>query len=359
MKKRGFPKGVSEYQDRHGKWRLRYRAKGQPTRSFKAAWGTPEAEAELAAFRRGDHAEPPSSITRHAPGSIADLVSRFLASGEFRGGGPSTQIKTRGILDAFRTAHGTKRVAAVGWTHLEAIVLKKAEVHPAAARNMRKTLKRLFRHAVKVGMIASNPMDLVGPIRHDKSNTGFHAWTEEEIATYRAHWPLGTKQRLAMELLLWTDQRRGDMVKMGPQHVRDGRIHLRQGKGSKAMGIPIAPQLATAIAATPVTGHMAFLVTAYGKPFTPPGFGIRFKEWCRAAGLPHCSAHGLRKAMARRMGELGATNLQIKAVGGWSNDREVAIYTESANQIALAETAIALVSDWEMANPETRLAKNG
>jgi integrase len=239
---------------------------------------------------------------------------------------------------------------------LEAIILKKADTHPAAARNMRKLLKRLFRHAVKVGMIQSNPMDLVGPIRQDKANTGFHAWTEAEIDAYRAHWPLGTKQRLAMELLLWTDQRRGDMVKMGPQHVRGGRIYLRQGKGSKALGIPIAPQLATAIAATPVSGHMAFLVNDYGRPYTPAGFGIRFKQWCTAAGLPHCTAHGLRKAMARRMGELGATNLQIKAVGGWSNDREVAIYTESANQIALADTAIALVSDWEMANPETRLA---
>ena len=30
-------------------------------------------------------------------------------------------------------------------------------------------------------------------------------------------------------------------------------------------------------------------------------FGNKMREWCNQAGLPHCSAHGLRKAMSRRL----------------------------------------------------------
>jgi len=59
------------------------------------------------------------------------------------------------------------------------------------------------------------------------------------------------------------------------------------------MDIRLQPDLAAIIDATP-SGHLTFLITEYGKSFTANGFGNRFKDWCRQANLPHCSAHGLR-----------------------------------------------------------------
>ena len=57
-------------------------------------------------------------------------------------------------------------------------------------------------------------------------------------------------------------------MRLGPQHVRDDRIRYRQAKNEHRnpvdMDIPLHPDLAGAIAAT-TSGHLSFMVTAYGK----------------------------------------------------------------------------------------------
>jgi len=97
--------------------------------------------------------------------------------------------------------------------------------------------------------------------------------------------------------------------------------------------------LAAIIGATP-SGHLTLLATEYGRPFTPAGFGNAFKDWCRQANLPHCSAHGLRKAMASRLAERGATAHQIMSVTGHRSLEEVERYTRAARQAKLADSAM-------------------
>jgi integrase len=122
----------------------------------------------------------------------------------------------------------------------------------------------------------------------------------EEVVQYEERHPIGTKARLALCLLLWTGVRRSDVVRLGKQ--RDGGwLKLTQTKNHKrrpvTIEIPILPQLQRMLDASP-TGDMAYLVTEYGRPFTVPGFGNKFRQWCNQAGLRQCSAHGLRKAGA-------------------------------------------------------------
>jgi integrase len=138
------------------------------------------------------------------------------------------------------------------------------------------------------------------------------------------------------------------MIRMGRQHVEDGRIRIRQQKTGKALMVPIAPQLKAVLDAVP-PGQMTFLVTEFGKPFTAAGFGNWFRERCNEAGLPQCSAHGLRKAMSRRLAELGASHSQGKALTGHVTDKEFSRYAADADQVALADQA--------MANLATGLAK--
>lgn len=351
--KRRFPDHVSEYRDRHGKYRLRYRRTGCKTYNFKHAYGTKEFELELTACRAGTKIKIEPGAENVIPGTIADLVARFYQSGTFKAGNAMTQRKNRGILDTFKAAHAAKTVTNIQFEHLDAIIARKAEKHPPAAANLRKQLKRLFKHAVKLRMRADNPADLTAPVR-GKKGAGYHSWSEVEIAQFRGYHPLGTKPRLALELILWTDQRKGDAIALGPKDIINGRLAIDQDKTGKILHIKVAPQLTDAIKAMPVTGTDTFLVTSYGKPFSPAGFGIRFREWCDKAGLEHCTAHGLRKAGARRAADLGATQQELKALGGWSNDREVALYVERANQAALADRTIDTVSAWEMANLDPR-----
>jgi integrase len=164
-----------------------------------------------------------------------------------------------------------------------------------------------------------------------------------------------------MELALNTGQRRSDLVRMGKQHVRDGRIHITQQKTKTKLAIPIHPDLQAVLDAIPPE-HLTFLTTGYGQPFTPAGFGGWFKAACNSAELPKaCSAHGLRKAACRRLAEAGCSANVIASISGHRTLKEVARYTTAADQERLADTAIRALSgperEQELANPETRLAK--
>jgi integrase len=119
---------------------------------------------------------------------------------------------------------------------------------------------------------------------------------------------------------------------MGRQHIRDCVVHVTQSKTGVTLAIPIHPALAAIIDATP-TNHLTFLVTEYGQPFTPAGFGNWFREQCDAAGLPaRCAAHGLHKAACRRLAEAGCSANVIAAVSGHRSLREVERYTRAADQ---------------------------
>lgn len=158
-----------------------------------------------------------------------------------------------------------------------------------------------------------------------------------------------------MELILWTDQRKVDAIHLGRQHMRSGKFVIRQSKTGKRLVLAIAPPLAAAIDAMPPSDAMCFIMTEWGRPFSVKGFGGWFREQCDAAGLPKCTAHGLRKATMRRMAELEMPNKSMKSVSGHSMDDEVARYTEAANQERLADSAIRQLVEWEMSNLEPRL----
>jgi integrase len=113
--------------------------------------------------------------------------------------------------------------------------------------------------------------------------------------------------------------------------------------------IPIIAALKKIIDASPC-GDLTFLVTELGRPFSSAGFGNRFRQWCNDAGLKHCSAHGLRKAAAARLAELGATEHEIMAVTGHRTSKEVTRYTRAAQQKILAERAMAKLAAGQKAN---------
>jgi integrase len=203
---------------------------------------------------------------------------------------------------------------------------------------------------------AANPVEEAGRIKAPKTG-GYHTWSEAEIGQYQARHPLGTRARLALEIMLWTWQRRGDARLFGPSDLKDGKFNYRQGKTGKELWLPAAPQLLDAIAAMQRVGLRTYLVTEFGKPFSAAGCGNKMREWCDEAGLSHCTSHGLRKAGARRAAQLGAGNQGLKAVGGWSGESEVAIYTAAVEQEALAAVTLGRVIEDDLANHGSEIAK--
>jgi integrase len=331
---RRLPKFVHGFIDRHGKPRFYFRRAG-----FKKVPlpGLPWSPEFMTAYEEALAGQPvKAGASRVKPGSLRALAVSYFASPAFLATKPSTQYAYRNVIDRLCLEHGDKRAATLQREHVVRLMASRAG-KPAAANTLRRALRALMQHAVEVGLRPDDPTRDVKPIR--VKSDGYHSWTDDEIARFEARHPVGTRARLAFALLLYTGQRRSDVVHMGRQHIRDGVLHIRQVKTGIEVSMPIHPALAAIIAEAPAD-HLTFLTTQYGQPFTPTGFGHWFLDMCRRAGLPHCSSHGLRKAAARRLAEAGATVHEIGAVTGHASLKEIARYTRAADRKRLAQAAM-------------------
>jgi integrase len=334
------PKYCQGFVDRHGKARWYLRRPGFKRVALPGLPWTPQFMAAYEAAMAGETVSAAVGSKRTKPGSIAALVASYYQSTEYRNLKPITQKTYRSVMEPFREQHGDKPVAAMQREHVKAIVAKVAD-RPAASNNWLKAIKILMRHAVETGMRRDDPT--LGLRKMRTGSSGFRTWTEEEIERFHARHPIGSRARLALDLLLHTGQRRADVVRMGRQHVRGGVLTITQQKTGTEVSIPLHPDFIASLDALP-TRNMTFLLTEYGKPFTPDGFGNWFRDRVVEAGLPKgLSSHGLRKAACRRLAEAGCTANEIMSISGHKNLKEVTTYTEAASRSALARRAMKAV----------------
>lgn len=350
-RRRWLPDNVTEYRDRHGKPRYRYRKTGQKSYTFKSVPGSEAFRQEYDACVSGI-AAPVVAPGKNAiiSGSFNDLIARYYRSPDFLDPSERTRVVYRGVIERWRVKYGHAVVRDLQAKHVETMMAEMLP-HKTAANMLRKRLRALMQFAIRQGMANTNPVAATRPFKIEGG--GFHTWNEDEIAAYEGRHPLGTKARLALDLMLWTGQRGGDARVMGPGSIRDKRLVVTQEKTGVTVSLPILAPLASSILAAP-SGALVFLISEHGKPFSRKGFGNKMRQWCDEAGLPQCSAHGLRKAASRRFAEAGCSNQQIKAWTGHTTDSEVSRYTAAADQQALSDAA----ADLLLANLRERLAKS-
>ena len=152
-----------------------------------------------------------------------------------------------------------------------------------------------------------------------------------------------TRERLAFDLLLYTGLRRGDAVRLGRQHVKNGVFKIVTEKNGVVVEAPILAPLMRSIAAGP-SGDLAFIAGERGLPMAKESFGNWFREVCKSAKVPG-SAHGLREAGATRAAENGATTTELKALFGWTDDAMPGHYTKTANRARVATGASSKMLD--------------
>ena len=246
----------------------------------------------------------------------------------------------RGILEAICEKHGTKPYALMEPRHVTQILDEKFNL-PGAANNRLKALRHLFDWAISQKYSDKNPAREVRYLA--TSSEGIYTWTVEEVREYEACHPIGTKARLAMDLLLLTGVRKSHVVRLGRQFEKNERLNFVEVKDHirkpKRRSIPILPSLRISIDACP-SDHETYLVTAFGQSFTVNGFGNWFRKRCDEAGLPHCSAHGLRKAGATIAAVRGATANELMAIFGWKSLKQAELYTRKASERLLIDGAM-------------------
>jgi integrase len=335
---------VVEDADRHGNVRIYFRRPGFAKIRLRGLPGSEEFQTVYAAALAKTEAGKAKGKTSQAErGSLAWLCLNYYQSADFRRLDGRTQHVRRLILDGL-CKRGAGPLPYNKLTPLSILKWRDAKADwPESANALIKALRQLYAFAIEYRHATKNPAK---DVKYLKGNSdGFHSWSEEEIARFDACHPVGSMARLALALLLYTGQRRSDIVIFGRQHVRGEWLHFTQQKNRArkpiTLTLPVHPELQRIIEATP-SGALTFLVTEFGRPFTANGFGNRFRKWCDEAGLPpQCSAHGLRKAAATRLAEAGASELEIRAITGHQTSREVSRYTKAASQKLLAKSAMA------------------
>ncbi len=331
------PQYVHSFVDRHGKPRFYFRRSGFKRMPLPGLPWSPEF---MAAYEAAIAKTPRVDIgsSRTVAGTVNAVVIGYFGSAAFHNLAPASRRQYRDILERFRREHGDKRIGTLERRNVMAMLDAKSGT-PGAARDFLRCLRVVIRYAMNIGLRAEDPT--IGIRVAQPKTDGWHTWTEDDIATFEARYPINSKPRLALALLLFTGQRRADVIRLGPQHARDGVLSVRQQKTGAALAIPVTAALATVLEATPKS-HLTFLVTDRGEPFQPATFTKWFGRCCDAAGLPKgCSAHGLRKAACRRLAEAGCSANEIAAISGHASLREVERYTRAADQARMARNAVA------------------
>lgn len=327
---------VQIFKDRHGVERYYFRRAGCPRVALPGPVGAPEF---LAAYHAALAQEPPPAASRKAPeaGTFGKLALDYMASVHFRRTKASSQAVTRSILERFAAAHGHRTVAGMKRRHVEAIVSAMHET-PAAANNLLSRLRMLIKFAIAHDLVRH---DVTRGIPFYREGS-IHTWTDAELMQFEERWPVGTRQRTAYALALFTGQRRSDVVRMtwADYDAAAGTIRVKQMKTGTELLVPVHAALREALEAWP-RNHIAILANAKGHGTSIHGFGGFMADAIARAGLPsRCVLHGLRKAAARRLAEAGCSALQIMAVTGHKTLAEVQRYAAQAQQEPMARDAI-------------------
>lgn len=299
-----------------------------PRTRIRSDFGTPEFDTEYRAALAGT---PVRKSKDKATGTLAWLVDRYRETNAWTGLALETRQRRENILLAVLEKAGHQPFTRITKA---AIVAGSGRRTLFQAKHFMDTVRGLFRWAAAAGLVKVDPTAGVAYPRLPDTG-GFPPWDEADVAAYEGRWPIGTRERVWLDVLLYTGLRRGDAVRLGRQHVRNGIATIKTGKTGTEVTLPILPVLDQTLAAGPC-GDLAFIVSAAGKPFQKHSFGNAFAAAARKAGIKGKSAHGLRKHGATRAANAGATSSQLKAIFGWTSDRMPSLYTRSADRRRLA-----------------------
>ena len=227
---------------RHGRqvWYLRV-GKGKRVR-IPGEYGSPEFMAnydEAISGRRGP--VRPSGPTEGSFGWALGLYRRSQAWAVLS---IATRRQREAIFRQIEKTHGTSRFLAWKPGDIAAGRDKRAD-RPNAARHFVQALRGLFEWALEARLARVDPTAGVKLVR--PKTEGFAVWTNDDVATFRRRWPLGTRERVAFEVLLATGLRRGDVVRIGRPHLRDGVIRINTQKTGERVAIAASDELLEAM----------------------------------------------------------------------------------------------------------------
>lgn len=246
MTKRELPKHV--YRQRNG---LYFQRRGWPSRKFRNEFGTPGFWQEYAGILAGE-----TPVRRVVTRNFSALVGDYRRSPRYRRLKPRTALDYDKYLDFFCAIMGDTNPANM--KRKDVIRLRDVNAEKVYFANYAlRVLRVLMEHCVDLGWRETNPAKGVPEIKTERSER--EPWPRELLGVYRATCPLGTRERLVMELCVCTGQRIGDVLEMRWSDIQDGAFVVKQNKTGKELWVPILPELQAALDAA--SRHSVFILT--------------------------------------------------------------------------------------------------
>jgi len=364
------------YADLSQRGQLRYYVqlrKGLPKIRIKGAFGTPEFEAEVDAAVKdqiaqhgvaGDYvnaqkqrneARPALPTTPPKPGTLRWYWTVYKQSDHWLGDlsvghaglADSTRLQRTGLIEALLRDNGEKPFAV-----LTRKVIKdemKART-PSQSGNLLSAVRGMISWMIDEGHLDEDDDPTIGlksgKAKASRESGGFLPWTEEDMARYRARWPLGTEARLMFDILHYTFLRLGDARRFGPPHLKQivrkmaVQIATEKSQGDTTVTVPVHPEFAESIRVARAAGIVGAEVfvgkKVHGRivPMSKKAWAAKFKKYAVLAGVnePKKSCHGVRKARAEVAAYADCTESQMMAMFGWTDPKMPAHYIAQANR---------------------------
>lgn len=267
------------------------------------------------------------------PDSIAAVVSDYLASTDFKRLSDKSKKDYGNYLSIISKKFGQNpikafsRKVALAWRDSMAAT-------PAKANYAMAVLRRLMSFAIDRGYIETNPA-----LNPRKMAVGTYLpWPDEAIEAFLAIAP--PYMRLAMQLGIYTGQRRGDIIRMTWGALKEGGIELVQQKTKRFLHIPLHTALQAQLEGVE-RGGATIITNGAGKPFLDDAFSKEWRRLSNQAGIDsRLVFHGLRKNATIRLLEAGCTTAQVKSITGHVTDEMVNHYSQKIDQKNLAKQAM-------------------
>lgn len=340
------PPHLHKLTTRHGRttWVVQMR-RGAPKTRLHEKYGTTEFWTEYDKAVRTAPARPVPKV-RASAGTLDWAWLSYKDSGAWRALSRATQRQRENIMEHVSKASGTVSITAIDRSDIVDGMDRRSHT-PSQAKNFLQTVRGLFKWLVETKKLRVDPTAGISAKR--KKTQGFLPWTYDDILKFEKRWPLGTRERVMLDVYAYTGLRRGDAARVGPGHVhtimRDGvpvktiSLATEKSQGRTMVHLPVLDVLQRTLDAGP-TGELSFICKVDGGKYTKESLGNTFKDACVEAGVLNKSAHGLRKAAATRAADNGATAHELMAIFGWLDIKEAEIYTREADRKRLAAKAM-------------------
>lgn len=316
------------------------RVPGKPKHRIKGAPGSAAFMASYHEGRRKLGLDEHRAGSMPRSGTLGSIIVAYFASAAFKMMSKDRCRRIRNLLLQVQKENGAAPLSQITTGVLIQSRDRRSE-KPAAANEFVKAIRGVYKNAALVGLISQNPALGLHKLKYVEK--GYHTWSLDEIATFvRCHKP-GSTAHLALCILAFTGCRPGDARLMGRQHVRGERIVFKPSKTLKSTGLEVNVKIVAPLAAAlaPVAERMIFLHSEWDRPFaSAKAFENKVKKWCVEAGLPHCSAHGIRKGVASLSAEEGTADMQMMSLFGWSDRKQAGTYTMRASRARMADAAV-------------------